>query len=96
MTSDLPRSRVCRSSEEILNTHEAWKAAMVEEGWKWPAQTEIDANHCDAGLICETHPDLPWPQDDCPGPGQRCSQPDRPWWRGPARAALIPRTGPRS
>jgi hypothetical protein len=33
MTSDLLRSQVCRSSEEILNTHEAWKTAMVEKGW---------------------------------------------------------------
>jgi hypothetical protein len=34
MTTDLLRSQVCRSSEEILNTHEAWKAAMLEKGWK--------------------------------------------------------------
>jgi hypothetical protein len=27
------RTQVCRSSEEILNTHEAWKAAMLEKGW---------------------------------------------------------------
>ena len=34
MTSDLLRSQVCRSSQEILDTHEAWKAAMVEKGWQ--------------------------------------------------------------
>ena len=33
MTNDLLRSRVCRSSEESLNTHEAWKAGMIEKGW---------------------------------------------------------------
>jgi hypothetical protein len=32
MTSDLLRSQVCRSSEEILDTHEAWKMAMVATG----------------------------------------------------------------
>ena len=26
-------SQVCRSSEEILNTQEAWKAAMIGSGW---------------------------------------------------------------
>ena len=34
MTSDLLRSQVCRSSEEILNTDEAWKAAMLDRGWQ--------------------------------------------------------------
>jgi hypothetical protein len=34
MTSDLLRSQVCRSSEEILSTHEEWKAAMLERGWR--------------------------------------------------------------
>jgi len=24
---------VCRSSEEILNTQESWKAAMMTKGW---------------------------------------------------------------
>ena len=34
ITTDLVRSQVCRSSEEVLNTHEAWKAAaMLETGW---------------------------------------------------------------
>ena len=34
MTSDLLRSQVCRSSEEILDTHEAWKTAMLGRGWQ--------------------------------------------------------------
>jgi hypothetical protein len=34
MTTDLLRSQVCRSSEEILSTHEQWKAAMLEKGWR--------------------------------------------------------------
>lgn len=21
------------------------------------------------GLVCEQHPDVPWPHGDCPGPG---------------------------
>ena len=33
MTTDLLRSQVCRSSEEVLSTHERWKAAMLEKGW---------------------------------------------------------------
>jgi hypothetical protein len=33
MTSDLLRSQVCRSSEEVLNTHEHWKAAILQKGW---------------------------------------------------------------
>jgi hypothetical protein len=33
MTPDLLRSQVCHSSGEILNTHEQWKAAMLEKGW---------------------------------------------------------------
>jgi len=32
MTSDLLGSHVCRSSEKIVNTHEQWKAAMIEKG----------------------------------------------------------------
>ena len=33
MTSDLLRSQVRRSSEEILDTHEAWRTAMIGKGW---------------------------------------------------------------
>jgi hypothetical protein len=33
MTTDLLRSQVCRSSDEILDTVESWKAAMLEGGW---------------------------------------------------------------
>jgi hypothetical protein len=33
MTPDLLRFQVCRSSEEILETHEQWKAAMQAKGW---------------------------------------------------------------
>ena len=32
-TTDLLRSQVCRSSQEILSTHEQWRAAMIEKGW---------------------------------------------------------------
>ena len=32
MTSDLLRSQVCRSSEEILTTHQQWRIAMVAKG----------------------------------------------------------------
>jgi hypothetical protein len=31
MTTDLLRSQVCRSSEEILNTHEQCKTAMAQK-----------------------------------------------------------------
>jgi hypothetical protein len=33
MTTDLLRSQVCRSSDEVLDTCEAWNAAMVAKGW---------------------------------------------------------------
>lgn len=34
LSPDLLRSQVCRSSEEILDTHEQWRAAMLEKGWQ--------------------------------------------------------------
>ena len=34
MTTDLLRSQVCRSSDEVLDTYEPWKAAMVGKGWE--------------------------------------------------------------
>jgi hypothetical protein len=33
ITTDLLRSQVCRSDKEVLNTCEAWKAALVGKGW---------------------------------------------------------------
>ena len=33
MTTDLLRSQVCRSSQEILTTHEARKTALLTAGW---------------------------------------------------------------
>jgi len=36
MAGELVRSQVCRSSEEILTTQEAWKAAMIGKGWASP------------------------------------------------------------
>jgi hypothetical protein len=33
MTNDLLRSQVCRSSAEVLDTHQAWKIAMLATGW---------------------------------------------------------------
>lgn len=33
MTTDLLQSQVCRSSDEMLSTQEAWKAAMLSKGW---------------------------------------------------------------
>jgi hypothetical protein len=32
-------------------------------------------NHCGDGWVCETHPDKPFPHDDCPGPGMPCLDP---------------------
>jgi hypothetical protein len=43
---------------------------------------------CYAGWICETHPERPWPHDECPGPQMRCSNVGCMWWRGPKHAAL--------
>jgi hypothetical protein len=44
--------------------------------------------NCREGWICEAHPNLPWPHDDCPGPGMRCANEMCPWWKGLAPAAL--------
>ena len=33
MTSDLLRFQVCRTSDEVLTTHEQWKSAMLQKGW---------------------------------------------------------------
>ena len=33
MTTDLLRSQVCRSSDEVLDTQESWKAAMIAKEW---------------------------------------------------------------
>ncbi len=30
------------------------------------------------GWICEEHPNLPWPHDDCSGPGMPCQEPGCP------------------
>ena len=38
MIGELMRSQVCRSSDEVLDTQESWKAAMMERGWR---QTRI-------------------------------------------------------
>ncbi len=34
MMIDLLRSQVCRSSAQVLDTSEQWKAAMIEKGWQ--------------------------------------------------------------
>jgi hypothetical protein len=42
--------------------------------------------HCDKGWVCEAHPGVAWPHEDCAGvpcPSMNC-----PWWRGPIPAAL--------
>jgi hypothetical protein len=31
---ELFKTHVCRSTEEILNTQDSWKAAMIDKGWK--------------------------------------------------------------
>jgi hypothetical protein len=31
---ELTRSQVCRSNDEILDTQEQWRAAMVGQGWQ--------------------------------------------------------------
>jgi hypothetical protein len=41
------------------------------------------------GWICEEHPDLPWPHDDCAGQGMQCENSDCPWWSGPQPAVLV-------
>lgn len=33
MTHDLLRSQVCRTSDEVLRTHEEWKTALIAKGW---------------------------------------------------------------
>jgi hypothetical protein len=33
IAGSLYRSQVCRSQDEVLDTSEAWKVAMIEKGW---------------------------------------------------------------
>ena len=33
LAGELHRSQVCRSQEDVFNTIEEWKAALVEKGW---------------------------------------------------------------
>ena len=33
IAGSLQRSEVCRSQDEVLDTSEQWKAAMIEKGW---------------------------------------------------------------
>ena len=35
----------------------------------------LTCGKCDNGWICEEHPDLPWPHDDCGGPDVPCENP---------------------
>jgi len=35
--------------------------------------------HCASGWVYEQHPDLPWPHDDCAGPGMPCDEPACPY-----------------
>jgi hypothetical protein len=44
--------------------------------------------HCFTGWACEQHPDSAWSHDECPGLRVRCHNPDCPWWKGSAPAAL--------
>jgi hypothetical protein len=36
---------------------------------------ELECGKCAEGLICEQHPELPWPHDDCAGPRMPCEKP---------------------
>jgi hypothetical protein len=33
IAGSLQRSQVCRSQDEVLDTSEQWKSAMIEKGW---------------------------------------------------------------
>ena len=33
MVGELVRSQVCRNEDEILDTQENWKVAMINKGW---------------------------------------------------------------
>jgi hypothetical protein len=39
------------------------------------ALRRADCPKCDGGFICEQHPALSWPHDECPGPGMPCDAP---------------------
>jgi hypothetical protein len=34
VVGSLQRSEVCRTQDEVLDTSEQWKAAMIEKGWR--------------------------------------------------------------
>jgi DNA-directed RNA polymerase subunit RPC12/RpoP len=39
----------------------------------------LTCGKCADGWICEEHPDLPWPHDNCLGPGVPCDVPTCPY-----------------
>jgi hypothetical protein len=43
-----------------------------------PAAAAHVCPKCADGWICEAHPNLPWPHDDCIGPGMPCDEPGCP------------------
>ena len=51
--------------------------------------------HSAEGRICETHPDLPWPHEDCAGPSTQRANPSCHGRAGPRPAALQPFDPPR-
>jgi hypothetical protein len=53
-----------------------------------PALRQVPVCHCDEGWVCEAHPDQPLGHDDCGGAGMQCTNPDCPWWKGAAPAAM--------
>jgi hypothetical protein len=43
------------------------------------SKARLTCGKCDDGWICERHPDLPWPHDQCPGPAIPCDVADCPY-----------------
>ena len=40
------------------------------------SNTALTCGKCDEGWICERHPNLPWPHDQCPGRAMPCDVAD--------------------
>lgn len=60
--------------------------------WIAPWHVVHSCPQCQAGWICEAHPDRGWPHDDCAGPGMPCQGllDEMAQWEAEARAVLGP------
>jgi hypothetical protein len=57
----------------------AFFSKLVEcSALRWPTTKQLTCGKCNEGWICEEHPDLAWPHENCAGPGIPCDVPTCP------------------